>query len=128
MAGEITPAEFIIEFSEFASVNPALIQSIIDQAVFFLQPYQGVSAYRILQLYLTAHILYIRINAQDSDGDASSSNPLTSATVGSVSADYGINSGSMDSIESQLNSTSYGQLFFMYRRQARYRRTPYSLI
>ncbi|NBQ16871.1 DUF4054 domain-containing protein [bacterium] len=124
--GSITPAEFIARFSEFSGVSPVLIQDIIDEVVYFLRPYQGSGAYRILQLYLTAHMLFIQQKAIG--GGAESSNPLASATVGSVSAGYAVNAGGMSIIESQWNSTSYGQTFYIYLKQARYQIAPYAVI
>lgn len=123
---EITPAEFIARFSEFSTVDPALIQGVINEVLYFLVGYQSSRAYKILQLYLTAHMLSIQLRA--TAGDTNASNPFTSATVGSVSESVGLNVGSMSTIESQWNSTSYGQKFFQFLKQARYEIAPYGVI
>lgn len=127
MGVAITPAEFVARFSEFASVPVALTQDVIDEVVYFLRPYSVSGAYRILQLYLVAHMVSIQVGAQG--GDATASNPATSKAVGSVSESLDVNSGGTSStIVTQWNSTSYGQMFYQYLMQARYEITPYALI
>lgn len=126
MAGDITPVDFVNRFPEFIDVPTATVQSVIDEVIFYLSPYKDRNVYMILQLYLAAHIIFIQQNA--SGGDGSPSNPLTSASVGSVSAGYSVNSSSMSLVEGQWNSTSYGQMFYMFMKQDRYRTTPYVLI
>jgi hypothetical protein len=123
----ITPAEFKARFPEFSGVDNALIQAIIDESVEFLFGYRRSASFVKLQLFLTAHNLFIQQEA--SKGDGSSSNPITSKTVGNVSASYAATATSAGGdMASYWNSTSYGQQFYIYWTQARYIQGPYGVI
>jgi hypothetical protein len=118
MAGvPITPAQFKIRFVEFASVDDSLIQAIIDEAVLLLECVSNTSYYTTLQYYYVAHVLAIALEQQA--GDSTSSGPVTSKSVGSVSVGFASASGGSNSqLVTYYNSTSYGQQFWAFYKKA----------
>lgn len=106
----ITPSSFKIRFPEFASIDDAIIQMLLDEAYLFI----GENKYQdTMVLYWTAHNLVIQQNQESGNSGASST--VASESVGNVSTSYAMPTIDNSDIAFYM-STSYGQKYLQYKR------------
>ena len=105
----MTIAEFKAYFTEFASTDDTHIQRAYDIAFLTCDPIALGTVYDLGIKYLTAHLLVL--NSGQFTGSSSSNKSIASKSVDGVSISYEDSEANMESINGQLNTTSYGQMY-----------------
>lgn len=104
----MTPAEFTTRFPEFVAVDPARIQTYLDDAALSVNASLWGNKADLGIAYLAAHLLTL-----DNRGGNGASGPVTSEKVGDLQRNYAAPQGSLDPVYS---TTNYGIQFIRLRR------------
>ena len=105
----VTPSDITALFPEFGPLDPALIQTWIDEATPSVNETQWAGKAESAVKFLTAHFLSVFAGSDGSGtGSVSSPGPVTSEREGQVQASYGV-AGIFTS--NDLGSTKYGRRY-----------------
>lgn len=120
--------QFALEYPEFAGVNPVRAQSMFNMAqLSLLDNYGGIciAENQLAELFnmLVAHLLTLFGKSAPSGANNTPPGRLSSATEGTVSANYELNLPAGSAIAPWYNSTQYGAMFWVST--ARFRSARY---
>lgn len=105
----MTVAEFKAYFPEFTATADAQILRAYDIANVTCSESVLGSIYDLAIKYLTAH--FVSLNSGQFSGKSSGNKSVSSKSVDGVSVSYSESGSNTESINGNLNSTSYGQMY-----------------
>lgn len=116
----ITAAEFKAFFPQFAAVDDAIIENMIDVASCVFDCCTcGEPLCDKIALYLTAH--FLSLSLVQMDGDATSANPVQRKHIGEITVGFKVLSATKGTLDGMLLSTSYGQIARVLLKQCIYK-------
>lgn len=115
----LTPADFKTRYPEFASVDNARVQTMLDEAQLEVGEGPWGLFYEKGVFLLTAHLLVIdaRRQAAGGGGGSSSEGQVVSRKVGDVSVTFGTQAQSANGSDQWYLSSSYGAEYLRLKKR-----------
>lgn len=113
----ITRQKFIARFPEFSEVGEERFNIFFDDAVLLMGKSESrwMTFYDVAQANLIAH--FISINDGQIMGDSNPTVPVSRTDVDDVQVEYAVGK-SVEGMDADLKSTSYGQAYIRWRNMA----------